>query len=265
MPDLWHHTTRTLTPLIKHGVIIPCAAATFLTHIHIIHTDKLARHQELSAREAALLRRKLSALLAAGGQGLVDLEAELTDVLLSSHDGGGGVVVGGNGFGSSGSGGDLRLSGDDQLLLRHIQGLQKQHHNHKQQQDTKGAGAAAGTAGTGTGTTPHHQLSPEGLLASALEDAEATLALLQGKLVATTSAAAAAEGRVAELQQRLAAAAVRRTREVASARAAGEVQLATLQDAVSRLGHREELAGQVGVRCLRAVFVLFVCFLGILN
>ena len=64
--------------------------------------------------------------------------------------------------------------------------------------------------------------------------------------MAATSAAASAEGRVEDLQQRLAAAAVRRAREVAAARAAGEVQLQTLQDAVQRLGQRDEMAGQVG-------------------
>lgn len=52
---------------------------------------------------------------------------------------------------------------------------------------------------------------------------------------------------MADLQRRLTAAAVRRTREVASARAAGEVQLATLQDAVVRLGSRDDMAGQVSV------------------
>ena len=69
--------------------------------------------------------------------------------------------------------------------------------------------------------------------------------LLQARLVAATSAAASADGRVEDLQQRLAAAAVRRAREVAAARAAGEVQLQTLQDAVQRLGQRDEMAGQV--------------------
>jgi hypothetical protein len=82
-------------------------------------------------------------------------------------------------------------------------------------------------------------------LASALEDAESTVTLLQSKLVMASSAAAAAEARVEDLQQRLTSAAVRRTREVASARAAGEVQLATLQDAVQRLGQRDDMTGQV--------------------
>jgi hypothetical protein len=80
--------------------------------------------------------------------------------------------------------------------------------------------------------------------------------LLQGRLVAATSAAASADGRVEDLQQRLAAAAVRRAREVAAARAAGEVQLQTLQDAVQRLGQRDEMAGQVG----SAVGGLLGCF-----
>lgn len=117
---------------------------------------------------------------------------------------------------------------DDQQLLLRMESLQQKQRPIRQQQHVS-------------------VLSCEGLLASALEDAEYTIAQLQLRLVSASSAAATAESRVADLQQRLTAAAVRRTREVAAARSAGEVQLAALQDAVSRLGQRDDMAGQVGV------------------
>jgi len=169
--------------------------------------DKLEQQQELSARESSLLRRKLSALVAAGGSSLAELDQELTDVL----DGG---------------------KSDDQQLLLRIESLQQKQRPRQQQQQQAQQRVS--------------DLSSEGLLASALEDAESTIAQLQSRLVSASSAAATAEARVADLQQRLTAAAVRRTREVAAARSAGEVQLAALQDAVSRLGQRDDMTGQVG-------------------
>jgi hypothetical protein len=200
----------------------------------LLHTGKLECLTELSSRETALLRRKLSALLSAGGSDLAALDAELNDVLGSGQ-------------------------ADDQLMLR-LQDLQQQQQLGKGSkggsslanslvtaavpwQATKAA-VPAGSQGSNQGP-----LTPEGLLASALEDAESTIALLQAQLVTASSEAAGAGARVRDLEQRLTAAAVRRTREVASARAAGEVQLATLQDAVRTLGQRDDMAGQVGSCC----------------
>lgn len=163
-------------------------------------------------REATLLRHKLTALLAAGGPSLAELDRELDEVLADADS--------------------AHADETQRVLLQKLQALQQ----HQQK------GLAASRPGQQA-----ELLSSQGLLASALEDAESTIALLQSKLVGTSAAASAAEARVADLQQRLTAAAVRRTREVASARAAGEVQLATLQDAVVRLGSRDDMAGQVSV------------------
>jgi hypothetical protein len=193
------------------------SSSTAVPHTAPAHTaDKLDRQQELAAREATLLRHKLTALLAAGGPSLADLDRELDEVLADADS--------------------AHADETQRALLQKLRALQQ----HQQQQQQKVS--AASRPGQQTDL-----LSSQGLLASALEDAESTIALLQSKLVGTSAAASAAEARVADLQQRLTAAAVRRTREVASARAAGEVQLATLQDAVVRLGSRDDMAGQVGV------------------
>jgi hypothetical protein len=153
---------------------------------------------------------------------------------------------------------------DDQLMLR-LQDLQQQQHGVEGSKGRSATSTAlvttaarcdgaprraawrdtkAANLGGGQGSN-QGPLTPEGLLASALEEAESTIALLQAKLVTASSEAAGAQARVCDLEQRLTAAAVRRTREVASARAAGEVQLATLQDAVRTLGQRDDMTGQV--------------------
>jgi hypothetical protein len=185
------------------------------------------------------MQTRLSALLAAGGTSLAELDQELHDVLLPCSTAG------------------------DQLTLR-VHNLQQRQQQQQQQRLKAAAGstpaspskaAAAEAGGSGSPQRAARQqaaagaaaLTPGALTVSALEDAECTVALLQAQLVSLSSKAAAGEARVAELQQRLTAAVVRRTREVAYARAAGEVQLATLQDAVSRLGQRDDMAGQVSV------------------
>jgi chromosome segregation ATPase len=174
-----------------------------------VPTDQLQCQQAQADKEAALLRRKLAALLAAAGpqqqQQLAQLDEELSSVLA-----------------------DVAQAHDGSL----------------QQAVALGTNAAA------RGSSKHEAeageaVSQPALLAAALEDAEATVALLQARLVASTRSAGEAQARVAELQQRLMAAAVRRTREVAAARAAGEVQLASLQEAVQRLGQRSDTASQV--------------------
>lgn len=173
---------------------------------------ELERHTDLSARELALLRRKLAALLAAGGPQLSELDGELDGVLRDVSN----------------------ASDAQQRAARRGQ----QQHSGKQ---PAGRGAAVREQ-AGSDAAP---LSVPGLLAAALEDAESTVALLQAQLVSRNAAAAEAQARVADLQLRLAAAVVRRSREVSSARAAGEVQLAALQEAVQRLGQRSDMAGQV--------------------
>jgi hypothetical protein len=74
------------------------------------------------------------------------------------------------------------------MRLRDLQQQHRQHHTHYQQQVSKsGAAGGAGKHGGDTrgpsdkagGTETPQPLSPERLLSSALEDAEAAIALLQ--------------------------------------------------------------------------------------
>lgn len=96
--------------------------------------------------------------------------------------------------------------------------------------------------------------SREALLAEALADAEAAIAELQAKLVGSLQQQQLTAARLEEVQQRSMTAAVRHGQALATAKKAGAAQLAALQEAVGRLGHRGELAGQV---CLVAMYLVW--------
>jgi hypothetical protein len=166
-PHPWHSSTRTSN--FDPSVLLP----TLLQLVFCLpaSTDKLAQQQDLSSREVSLLQRKLGALLAAGGPELVALESELSEALASPRPGPGSTP-------------------DDHHLLLRLRDLQqqhRQHHSHHQQEVSKAAASGAGKHGGDTrgasdragGTEMPQPLSPEGLLSSALEDAEAAIALLQ--------------------------------------------------------------------------------------
>jgi hypothetical protein len=87
------------------------------------------------------------------------------------------------------------------------------------------------------------------MLAEALEDAEGAVALLQSRLLTAVTQQQMTDQRLQDLQQRSAAAAVRHAQALAAAKQSGAAQLAALKEAVSRLGSRGELAGQVNYCC----------------
>ena len=164
MSRSWVHISR--TPLAAAAAAAAAAAPPSCP------ADKLAQQQDLSSREVSLLQRKLGALVAAGRPDLAALESELSDALASP----------GHGPGST--------SDDHHLLLRlrHLQQQHRHRHTHHQQEVSKsGAAGGAGKHGGDTrgpsdkagGTETPQPLSPERLLSSALEDAEAAIALLQ--------------------------------------------------------------------------------------
>jgi hypothetical protein len=116
----------------------------------------------------------------------------------------------------------------------------------------------AGTAGSlcGGDAAADSSASRETLLAEALADAEGAVALLQSRLLAAVTQQQLTDQRLQDLQQRSAAAAVRHAQALAAAKQSGAAQLAALKEAVSRLGSRGELAGQVRLGCTSAVIAL---------
>jgi multidrug efflux pump subunit AcrA (membrane-fusion protein) len=90
--------------------------------------------------------------------------------------------------------------------------------------------------------TPAGQIS---FLRTALADAEGAVSLLQQKLVNAVQQQQLEQQRLADLQERAAASAVRQQQQLVAARAAGRQQIASLQDSLKRIGRRADLAGQV--------------------
>lgn len=165
-----------------------------------------------------VLQKKLAALIAAGAPHLADL-AEEYDTITSSSD----------------------ATTDQQQLSRRHDLAPK----HKGSSSTAAATAGSDIS-TAHGTASEAaETSREAFLAEALDDAESAVALLQAKLLEATQQQQLAAARLADMQSRAAQAAVRHNQQLAAAKQAGQVQLAALQEAVTRLGHRGELAGQV--------------------
>lgn len=164
------------------------------------------------------MQKKLAALIAAGGSHLADLEQEY-DTITSPV-----------------------LKTDDQQLSRYLTaGLGVRNKVPSSTAVTAGSdrSVAAGT------NYVDAESSREALLAEALEDAESSVALLQAKLLEATHQQQLTAARLEDMEERAAQAAVRHSQQLAAAKQAGQVQLAALQEAVTRLGHRGELAGRV--------------------
>jgi hypothetical protein len=191
------------------------------------------------------MQKKLAALMAAGGPHLADLEVEY-DAVLHPHSLpdqrqqlsiGGSTCIG------------LALTSAAVASVPGVGG--------KQPESSTVAGVAGSVCGSvlnaGPNTAGYHTQSAEGssstsreaVLAEALADAEGAVALLQSQLLAATTQQQLAAQRLQDLQQRSAAAAVRHAQALAAAKQSGAAQLAALREAVSRLGNRGELAGQV--------------------
>lgn len=164
------------------------------------------------------MQKKLAALIAAGGSQLADLEQEYDAITLP-----------------------VQRASDQQLKLQLDHSRQAS--NAALQKSTSVAATAGSSAATFAKSDPDS--SREAVLAQALEDAEATVALLQSRLLEATQQQQLTAAKLEELQERAAQAAVRHSQQLASAKQAGSVQLAALQEALTRLGNRSELAGQV--------------------
>jgi hypothetical protein len=182
------------------------------------------------------MQKKLAALIAAGGPHLADLEVEY-DAATQPH-----------------SMPDQRqqqtyiLDGSSSRQLGHAlmsAALAARSVGVSGRQAT--SSTIAGTAGSlcGGETAANGIASREAMLAEALADAEGAVALLQSRLLAAVTQQQMTDQRLQDLQQRSAAAAVRHAQALAAAKQSGAAQLAALKEAVSRLGSRGELAGQV--------------------
>jgi hypothetical protein len=179
------------------------------------------------------MQKKLSALVAAGGPHLADLEVEYDAAtqLYSMPD-------------------QQQQQSCSSTGARHL-GLALTSAALAARSGVSGKQAAsstiAGTAGSfcSGDTAADGTVSRETLLAEALADAEGAVALLQARLLTAVTQQQLTDQRLQDLQQRSAAAAVRHAQALAAAKQSGAAQLAALKEAVSRLGSRGELAGQV--------------------